>query len=784
MLGRKLRRDLWHARGQVTAIAVMMASGVALFVSLRSMNGFLQAAQASYYAEYQFADLFVSVRRAPLSMGQALARIPGVRAVETRVVADVLLDVPGSAEIVTGRLVSVPDQPRPMLNGLHLVSGHYPASGAEVAISAAFAAANRLSPGDTLGALINGRRERVTVAAVAQSPEYVYEIQGGTSILPDARRFGVLWMPRRALAAAFDLEGAFNDAVLALARGAHPAEVTAAVDRLTAPYGGLGAFGRDDQISHEFVSSEIEETQVTSILIPTIFLGVTAFMLYLVTTRLVAIEREQIAVLKAFGFSNRAVLRHYVQFTMAPVAAGTVAGTLLGLWFAHLLAGVYTRFYQFPDAVFQPEPGVIFATVAIAGAAAVTGGVAAVQAALRLPPAAAMQPPAPPPFRAGPLERLGLSGRVAPAARMVIRGLERRPIKAGFTILGIALGYSILVAGWYVFDAIDLIETATFHEGMRSDLTVGFREVLPGSVAYELRRLPGVERVELVRAVPVRLRRGHREVRTGLLGLPPGGELRRVVEPPATIVPVPDEGVLLTSSLARRLGAGRGSVVEVEVLDGARRRFPAHVAAVVEEVIGQAAYADRHWLHRVLGERDVASGAELAVAGAEHEALGRRLRGLPAIAGVGDRAATLAAFRRTIAESFRISLVTIFGFACLIAAAVVYNSGRIALSERARELASLRVLGFRRGEVAAILLGEQAVLTLLALPVGAALGYTLCYLMTERFTSELFRLPLVVDPRTYLLAAGIVLAAALMTGLGIRGRVNRLDLVEVLKARE
>jgi putative ABC transport system permease protein len=726
----------------------------------------------------------VSVRRAPLALGRELARIPGVAELELRIVGEVVLDVPGSAEIVTGRLVSVPDRPRPMLNGLHLVRGRYPAAGAEVAVSAAFAAANRLDLGDTLGALVNGRRERLRVSAITRSPEYIYEIPSGINILPDARRFGVIWAPRRLLAAAFGLDGAFNHAVIALQRGASVGEVIAAVDRLTAPYGGLGAYDREDQVSHEFVSSEIEETQVTSILIPTIFLGVTAFMLYLVTSRLVATEREQIAVLKAFGFSNARVLAHYVQFILAPAAAGTVGGAVLGLGFAGMLADVYARFFQVPSAEFQPDPGIILVTMAIGGVAAVAGGVASVRAVLQLSPASAMQPPAPPRFRAGMLERIGLARRVAAPARIIVRNLERRPVKAGLTVLGIALGYSIIVAGWYGFDAMDLIETTAFYEADRSDLSVGFGEITTGRVRRSLERLPGVTRVETFRAAPARLRSSHREVRTALLGLPGQSELRRVVAPPATVIPIPGDGVLLTSALAQRLAAGRGSAVEVEILDGSRRRFRLNVAAVVDELVGLAAYLDRDRLHRLLGERDVASRAWLTVERAARERLARERKDRPLVAGVGDRAATLAAFDRTIAESFRISLVTVFGVACLIAVAVVYNSGRIALSERARELASLRVLGFTQGEVTTMLLGEQAILTVLALPVGAAIGYGLCYLMTVRFASELFPLPLVLDPRAYVMAAGVVVVAALATGLLIRRRVYRLDLVQVLKARE
>ncbi|MGE0554535.1 MAG: FtsX-like permease family protein [Gemmatimonadales bacterium] len=787
VLARKLRRDLSRSVGPLVAVVAMMTAGVALFVSLRSMHGYLRDALTDYYGRYRFGDLFVTVTRAPLPVAQAIGAVPGVRQVDARVVSQVLLDVPGSNTVVSGRLVSIPDKPGSMLNALHLVRGSYPvADGAEVpvAISPTFATANRLDLGDTLAALISGRRQRLRVAAIAQSPEYVYEIPGGVDVLPDGRRFGVLWIPRRILAPAFDLVGAFNDAVIALEADADTAAVIEAVDRLTAPYGGLGAFAREDQLSHQFVASEIEETQVTSILLPTIFLGVTAFMLYLVTSRMIATEREQIAVLKAFGYSNGRVMAHYARFVSAPIAVGTVLGLLLGLWFADQLAQIYARFYQFPSSAFSPDPAVLIGTVAVAAIAALAGGASAVWGAVRLAPAAAMLPPVPPRFKAGPLEWIGLTGRVATPIRIMLRGLERHPIKAALTVLGIAFGYSIVVAGWYGFDAIDLIETTAFYEADRADLTVGFREAVPARAAAELARLPGVERVELTRVVPARIRLGPRHELTAVTGFERAPLLRRPVEPPARPITVPEDGALISLALATKLRARPGQSLMIEPLVGARRPFQVYVAGTVNEVMGLGLYLDRSTLHRLMGESPRADAASLAVRPESRSEVAARLRELPRVAGVGSRLATIEAFDRTIAESFRISLLVIFGFACLIAVAVVYSSGRIALSERARELASLRVLGFTADEVARMLLGEQTLLTLMALPVGALIGSALCYAMTVRFSSVLFRLPMVWVPATYLMAAAIVVAAAGITMLVIRGRVHRLDLVAVLKARE
>ncbi len=347
-LDRKLLRDVLHLRGQFLAVGLVVASGVALFVALRSMNGFLRESLQEYYGTYRFADVFAPLERAPVTVEARLAELPGVAQVETRLVTEVILDVPGLAEPATGRLISVPEDAEPPLNALHLTAGRWITAGreSEVLVSDAFAQANGLHLGDSLGAVLKGRWEWLHIVGIALSPEYVYEIGGAGTILPDNRRFGVLWMGHAALATALDMAGAFNDVALLLTRGASERDVMTQVDELLRPYGGQGAYGRADHLSHQFVSSEIEETQITSILIPAIFLAVTAFLVHIVMSRLVTIQREQIGTLKAFGYGTGAISGHYLALALVPVLIGAMAGVAGGLYLAERLAVIYARFYR------------------------------------------------------------------------------------------------------------------------------------------------------------------------------------------------------------------------------------------------------------------------------------------------------------------------------------------------------------------------------------------------------------------------------------------------------
>ncbi len=784
MLNRKLRRDLWYYRGQIAAVVMVMAAGIALFVALRSMNGYLRTSLDDYYRAERFGDVFVSLRRAPLTVADEIAAVPGVPTVEPRVVADVILDVRGAEEVVTGRLVSLPDHGLPALNRLVLDRGRLPTGRREAVISAAFARAHELALGERIGAVLNGRLERLTVVGIGYSPEFVYEIRGGMEVFPDNRRFGALWMTRRELAGAFDLEGAFNDLVVRLEPGASEAAVIEAIDDHLDRYGGLGAYGRDDHLSHRFVSDEIEETRVTSILIPSIFLGITAFLLHVVLSRLVGVEREQIAVIRAFGFTTRRIVTHYIAFAAVPAAVGALLGSVTGLWFATAIAEVYARFFQFPHAVFRPDPGVFAMAIGVSAVAVVAGSSSAVRAVLRLPPAEAMRPPVPPAYRRGIIDSLGLTRHVGTGTRMVMRGLERQPWKTLLSALGIALALAMVTTGRFSYDAIDLLKETQFHRVDRSDVSVSFNEPRSPAVRFELQKLPGVTQTELYRVAPVRLRNGASVHTTAVFGLEPGAGLRRVVDQRGVAFQVPAHGLMLTTALAERLRVRPGDELEVRFLDGERNTVRVPVAATVDEMVGSVAYMQTEALRSLSRGPRQANGAFMRVDPDDRSATARILAARPGVGGVAERRAMVVSFERTIKESFVISLVTLVTFSILIAVGIVYNSGRIALSERARELASLRVLGFTRREVSGIFLGEQALLVVSSLPLGVAAAYFFCWLISKRAQSELFRLPLVVEAGSYLVGIGVVLAAAAVTAALLRRRIDRLNLVDVLKARE
>lgn len=784
-LDRMLLRDLWHLRGQVFAAALVVACGVAAFVSMRSTYYCLLAAQRDYYAAYRFADVFAQVKRAPAGLESQIRAIPGVQAVQIRVVRDVVLNVAGLAEPATGRLVSIPERRRPTLNDIYLRSGRYvdPARDDEVLASEAFAAANRLQIGDRVGAIVNGRWRQLRIVGIALSPEYIYEVGAG-GLFPDNRRFGVLWMSHAALAAAFDMEGAFNDVALKLDFGANPRGVLARLDHLLAPYGGIGAYDRSEQVSNRFISDEISQNRISSTYVPAIFFGVAAFLLHILLTRVVALQRGEIGVLKAFGYESARVGLHYVKLAVAGIAGGIALGVIAGVYLGEALTDLYRDYYRFPDLAYRGSLRVIVMAAVIGVLVAVTGALSAVQAAVGLPPAEAMRLPPPAGFRPGALERLGLHTLLSPAWRMIVRNLTRRRWKAMLSITGIACAGAMLVIGGFFLDAINHLMRVQFEVIQREDLTVVFTETRGRDGLYEIRRMPGVWQAEAFRSVPVRLRFQHRSRRVELCALPARGELHRLVDADLKTVPLPADGIVLTDRLAAILGAGAGDLVTVEVLEGRRAVRDVPVTALVDELTGLGAYMQRHALARMLQEDDAISGVRLSVDAALTDELYAVLKGLPMVSGISVRQAMLDSFEDILDRSVRVTTFINVFFACVIAVGIVYNNARISLSERGNELASLRVLGFTRREVGVILLGEQAALTAVAIPLGWLLGYGICALLARLMDTELYRIPLLVSARTYAWAALVVALAAIVSGLLVARRLATLDLVAVLKTRE
>ncbi|MBL8329466.1 MAG: ABC transporter permease [Rubrivivax sp.] len=793
-LDRKLWRDLRLLWSQALTIALVVATGVGGFITTLSAVDSLAAARDDFYREGRFADVFASVKRAPLSLVDTLGQLPGIADVQPGLEFVVRVEREGRTEPIIGQLIGLdarhdrrlnrvslrgfqggPGAAAPRTPGGTLSDGAIPAW-----VSESFAKAHGLKPGDRLSALINGKRRALAMTGVALSPDYIF---AGLFGMPDQRGFGVFWVDHEVLAAAYDMDGAFTHLAIRLAPGADERDVIGTLERRLAAFGGRQPHGRAEQTSHTMLDNEIKEQQLLGTLLPAIFLGVAAFLLNVVVSRLVATQREQIAALKALGYENTAIAAHYLKLVGVIVTLGLLLGVLLGKALGLGLTGLYADFFRFPRFTHALPPGLVLLAAGLTMVTAAVGTFTAIGATVRLTPAEAMRPPAPGRYRRSLIERLGLQ-RLGTSLRMIIRQMERRPVRTTLSIGGVALAVAIVVMGNFFRDAIDFIVDTQFTQSMRLDVAVWTIEAVDNAATRELQRLPGVKSVEPTRFVPVVLVNGHRRERSQIRGYAVRPDQYRIVDVEQRLTDPDGEGLVLTDRLARKLGVRVGDRLSVEVLEGRPRTLSLPVEATVREMMGLNAYMNRPALNRALGEADLSSGFSVALEPGHEAALLEATRGMPRVVGAFSKSSMLRNMQEVSARNIRIMSTVLTLCAAVIAVGVVYNNARIALSERTWELASLRVLGFTRGEVSALLLGELAICIALALPLGMLLGWQLVSLLSHALQSDQFFFPVVIRPRTYAMAALAVLGAGIASALIVRRRIDRLDMVAALKTRD
>ncbi|MBU3699443.1 MAG: ABC transporter permease [Candidatus Kapabacteria bacterium] len=781
----KLFREVRHMRGQMIAIILVIAAGIANYVAFQSTHSSLVLSQQAYYDASNFGDIWVQVRRAPEALRERIASIDGVTSVDLRVVASVVIDIPGLIEPAGGIITSVPNDAQPTINRLSLKSGRWiePRASDEVIVSYAFATANGFREGDTVNAVINGRWKPLRIVATALSPEWVLELVPG-SMLIDNKRFAVMWMGHDALSALYDMSGAWNSASIDLAPGS---SVSATIDRLDVllrPYGSTGAIARVDQMSHKFLSDEIRQLSLTALIVPLIFLGVAIFLLNISLLRFVTTQRAYIAILKAFGYSNARISMHYVGFAIVAVAGGTVLGLAGGVYIGIKLVQMYLDFYRLPVLEFDMPVLVVISAIIMSLLAASLGAIAAVRAIVRLPPAEAMRPEAPRSYRGGILERSGLTRLFGPVTSMIVRNVLRRPLRAGVSLMTIALALSLLVLGRYFMEMFGTILDVQFNSVAREDAAVTFMTPRSHVAVHDLAALPGVMAVEPFRAIAVDVIAGQKIKRTAVTAGVEMPDLHRVTDMSGEPQHIPRHGVACSRFMAEAMGFGVGDTIQLRQIDEQRRTFTVAVTAVIDDMMGVQVYVATGLLSDLLHEQGSISGAFLQIDPARMQDFYRAIKKLPSMSSVVMRERAMRSFDESYMQFMDISNYYIVFFASLIAFGVVFNNARIALSERGNELASLRVLGFTAREVSIILLGEQLVLTLAALPLGLLWGVLWSMWMPSLIATDLFRFPFSMSVRNLGISSAMILAVAVITGAFIRRRIGRLDMIAVLKSHE
>ncbi|MFU8898053.1 MAG: ABC transporter permease [Roseinatronobacter sp.] len=783
-LDRKMLRDLRKIWAQVLAIALVLGCGVMVLVGAQATQATLIQTQAAYYERHRFADVFAGATRAPSDVVAAAALIPGVAQAEGRISFQAVLDIEGMAEPASGRILSLPAA-GPALNLPLLRRGRLPDPDRadEVALSEPFAEIHGLTPGSRLRGVLNGQMRDLTVTGWVLSPEFIYTMPPG-AMMPDDRRYGLLWMNAAAAAAAMDMSGAVNDIALRLTRDADERAVIAALDQLLDPYGGTGAYGRARQVSHAFLDGELQQLGAMAAFMPPIFLIVAAFLVNMVLGRLIALERTQIGLLKALGYGRAEIAGHYLKLALLIGVIGVVVGWGFGWWIADAMIGLYGDFFRFPFIIRDWGTHALVVSAVLGLATAVLGGLRAVWSSLKLPPAEAMQPPAPPSFARGAADRVLGALHLRQTTMMIFRSILRWPGRAAITLFGVSASVGVLVMSYFIFDAVEQLGDSVFQQANRQQVTLMLAQAQPDAAVQDALTLPGVLRAEGAFAMPVRAVNGHLSRLTAVQGHFPDVQLSRLVDDAGRVVTPGPHGVVLPEMLAHALDIRAGDTLRLEMLAAPRSVLHLPVTEVIRQGMGQEAHISAAALFAAMDIAPQVNMIHLAVQSDRMADLNAAIKETPAVAGLSDWAEVRRQFDATLSENLltMVGIYTVIGV--LIAIGVVYNAARIQLSERSYELASLRVLGFSRAEVGYVLVGEMMLLTLLAIPLGWGLGYFLAMGLVGAMSTDMFQIPFHITRRTFALAALAVFVAATGSVLMVRRRLDKVNLATALKARD
>ena len=779
----KLLRDLSTLKAQALSISLLIICGVSLLIGSWSAYRALIDARDSFYTQYAFADLFIDVKKAPLSLTPQIQSIEHVSGVEPRIVLDGLIDLK-QGEPAVGRFISNPSGSQPKLNRLYLRKGRLPSAHREleVAVHEGFAQAHHIELGQRIDLTIQGKRKQARVVGVALSPEYIYALSPFAP-LPDDQHFGVIWMPIEALEEIGAMHGAFNQ-ICVSTEDVELNPIKTSMDRILKQYGGKGAYSRDQQPSHQFVNDEILQQKTTALVTPFVFLGVAAFLIQITSSRLVSLHRIPIATLKALGYTSREVSSHYLTLITLILTMGALPGLVFGAGLGQLYSKSYEHFFRFPNIDFSLSTPVSLLGLLSGILPGLLGAYRSIRAVFQLSPADAMKPPAPLAFHSGWMETLPIMKHLRASQRMTLRTLLFRPFRLLFSTLGNSAALALIIVAISWNDTIEFLLNTQFHYVQREDASVLLTHpIKPGGVR-ELLTLPGVLDAEGYRTSPIRLHFMNHKKELSLMGWPHEPRLRGRFDSHLKKTHWPGAGIVLSRYFETCWGMKRGDLVEVETLEGKPRRKWVQLSEFSDELIGVSASTDLQTLSFILDESPTYNLILLRTDPEQNTRLYIQLKQLPVVSGVHFKSSLYQGFKRTMGSIIEISMIILTLFALCLALGVIYNSVRVSLSERCREIASLRVLGFTQRETNQILFTESALQTSFSLLPGCCLGWWITRLILKGVNTEVFAFPVVMNQSTYCRAILVILFGFILSTLLTAPLSAKLSLADALKAQD
>ncbi|NLV16624.1 MAG: FtsX-like permease family protein [Syntrophomonadaceae bacterium] len=788
-LTRKLFRTIVNTRGQFLALIVIVALGVMIYVSMNIVYSNLAQAQQQFYEENRFADYTFLVVKAPESVVSRIEAVPGVIKATGRLQKDVTI-FKDNEERAVGRLTGYPLPVKDELNNIHLLSGRSfdDIASEEIGIIAdpQYAEANAIKPGKKIEILADSRKVDITVIGTAISPEFVYPMKDSSSLFPEPELFGILMMPQKQVQQILGMPGQINQVLLDLAPDADEALIKSQVGAILKPYGNIADYPRKNQSSHVVLQAQLDGIKLISTSLPLIFFLIAAGIQFVILSRLIRSQRMSIGVMKALGYNNRQIIWNYTSYALLVSLLGALAGNALGLGMASAMTVLFAQYFNLPPAAMGINLQVVVISFLISSLVAGASGLLASRSVLQINPAEAMRPQPPAIGRRTPVEDWAwLWNRLSSSWKMSLRSMFRNRTRFSVTILGVMSAVVLLMFTFLMSDATNHFFDQSFEQVNHYDYIVRFSEPIKESELLYWNGWDEVQRTEKMMEIPVKAIFSNQTVDDVIVGLEPSSQLKKVSDKYGEIHRIPEEGILINSVTADKMGLAVGDVVTVETVMGmgAVRTAQLKVMDRFEPMTGAISYVSLETANRLLGERQLVTAAMLKLDAPVMPSLEKRLKEMSRVGSVVSFSQERAVYEKLMGTVW-VSIGVMLMFAVILGIAIIYNTSVMTLNERQREMASLRVLGYSKGEVAGLIRKETWLQAVIGIVLGLPSGKAVATAYLASATTEMYSLPAVIYPRSYLMVAIVAFIFVwLGQNLSIR-KAGKLDMVEVLKNRE
>lgn len=786
---RKLRlmifRDIKSNLGQYVAVIVVIIIGISLYNALYMSYHNLKNSTDYYYSEYRLPHIFVRLNRCPEGVISRISAIEGVSQVQGRIVRDVSLDVPGYGEKAYARIISVPTDNKGALCRLFIEEGRYitgPPEG-KVLVEKQFFEYHGLKTGDVLYPVINGKKVEMRVQGKVMSPEYIYPVPSAQQLMPDTGGFAILYVNHSFAQQLFGYEGMVNDIGIRLDSDDKVEEVKNILEDMLKNYGLIDIVERENQVSNKMLESELTQLESMAFLFPVLFLLVASIVIYMLLLRMVENQRRQIGVLMAMGYGKGSILAHYIRYALFIALTGSIAGGILGIWAGRALTLYYLVYFNIPVLQVKVYYNTLLTGILMSAGFCCVAGFNAAKRVLSITPAQAMRPPAPVKGSRWIGERfIPFLRKIEISWRLTFRNLWRNKKRTAFTTFGIAITVAILISTVFFMDAFEFMFDEAFGGNQKYDYKIIFTRNMGEEVIGNLQEFKEVDVAEPIGEYPFSLTNGWREEGAIVIGLNRDTKLYSLKDLEDREVSIPEKGILLSDVLARRLGVKPGDTVTLEspYKPGVKREVK--VADIVSQYLGFNGFMDIKYLGSILNEGYVTNGAIIDIKYGSEEFL-KRLKDMPYIQKFDTPTGQMEEYMKYLDLMYAYLAVVIL-FGTIMGFAIIYNTTTINIMERKRELASLRVMGFSKRQVAELIFNENVAVSVLGIIVGLPMGRLMAAGIINNLGEEIIKIPLVIYPRTYLMAVVTVFIFVFLAQLANMRRISKLDLVEVMKSRE